>query len=88
MYGDPTGDLVAAVVGVGLTYILLIFAGTFLNYYIFYRIVKAAVKNGTVEAINKTGGGFGGGNSNFVQGFPPEQDYAPPAAPAYRGPNG
>lgn len=56
-----------------------------------YALIKAAVRQGVIEAIRKTGLNTGG--SSFVNGYPPVQSYGAPVAPSaehigYGGPIG
>jgi predicted lipid-binding transport protein (Tim44 family) len=84
------GGLLGAVVAGSLLYILFTLGIAVLAVYINYRIMKAAVRNGVVEAIRKTGVGSTG-TSGQIQGYPPASGYiGAPAAPAseypgYRG---
>ena len=85
---DPFSSLLGAVIAGGLIYILFALVVTFVSYYIFYRIVRAAVRDGVVDAHRKTGGLGSGGGGNSLSGWPPAQDLGAPAAPVYRSPNG
>jgi hypothetical protein len=87
------GSLLGLLFAGGVIYLLLWFAVCFIGAYISYRIIKAAVRNGMIEAINRTGLSGGVGSGGYVQGYPPAQSYGPPPAPiteqpGYRGPNG
>lgn len=63
-------------------YLFFAFAITFINYYILYRVAKAAVRDGVLEASRRTGGLTSAG---FVQGYPPAQAYGAPVAPHVEG---
>lgn len=84
-----TGGLGSVLAG-GLLYTLLLAGIILVIYWIFfYLVIKTAVRNGVVEAIQKTG--LGDGPVTYVQGYPPGQEYGAPPAPAsqhggYRGP--
>jgi len=89
MYGDsfgtdPFSSILAAAVGGGI--ITLLFMTVLLAAYwlFFYSLIKAAVRNGMIEAAKKTGVSIGGGSGYTVSGYPPPQEYGPPTAPAYR----
>jgi len=85
--GDPFGSLLGVVVAGGLIYILVVLAVAFISYYIFYRVVRAAVRDGVVDAHRKTGGLGSSGSGTSLSGWPPDQSVAP-AASGYRGPTG
>jgi hypothetical protein len=69
---DALGALMNLLLAGSLIYILLWIGLTWLSLYIFYRIVKAAVRNGVIEA---QGGQVGKQRlgSSLVRGYPPAQ---------------
>ena len=90
---DPVGGLLGVFATAGLVTMLFCFALIFISYYILYRIARAAVRDGIIDADKKLGGlRGGGGGSAPINGWPPAQEVGPPPAPIYRGgyggPNG
>lgn len=86
---DPSAGLDGLLGGLmagSFIFIAFVIAYVILCLYIGYRIIKAAVRNGVIEAIQKTGVADGLGGGAYVNGYPPVQVGAP-AAPAspYRG---
>jgi hypothetical protein len=79
-----SSDLVGSLMAGGLTLFLVLMGVALLGMYFNYRVMKAAVRNGVVEALAKTGGSSPSGTP-LVQGYPPEQTYVAPPAPSYRG---
>lgn len=89
MYGgnygaDPVSTFATALVGGGILTIAFILVSLAAYWLFFYSLIKAAVRNGMIEAAKKTGGSIGGGSGYTVSGYPPPQEYGPPTAPAYR----
>jgi hypothetical protein len=89
---DPVSSFVNLVVAGSVVYLVVMLCLVLGTMLVSYLIIKAAVRNGVIEAIKKTG--VGGGTPTYVQGYPPPQDgYGAPPAPVaeyqgYRGPNG
>lgn len=81
-----TGMLAAGFVGV-ILYLLTMLLLVILSYYLAYRIMKAAVRNGVVEAIQRTGIGPrpGAGGTGAIVSEQPGRGAGVPPAPAYRG---
>lgn len=85
MYGsgtDPLTSMLSTLFAGGVIAIIFTAIGAFFSWCFFYLTIKAAVRNGMIEASRKTGG-LGGGT--YIQGYPPPQDLGAPAAPTYRG---
>ncbi len=73
------GSFVAGSLGVLL---LVYLAVALLGMLVSYLIIKAAVRNGVIEAMRKTGStGFGSGTGTYINGWPPAQPGGAPAAP-------
>ena len=88
MYPSSSGSLdgfFGLIFAGGAIYLVISLALVFIGYYIFYRIVRAAVRDGMVEAHIRTGGFGSGGGSASVPAYSAVQVGAP-AAPTYRGP--
>lgn len=86
MYPDPpvsggVDGLIALLMTGGLIWFLFLVGTVLLTAYVNYRIMKAAVRNGVVEALRKTGSSGGFGSGEYVQGYPPPQTYGAPVAP-------
>jgi hypothetical protein len=91
----PTGGGIGAFFGVllagGIVGLLVLVAVIALCAYFYYRVIRAGVRDGMMDAMRKTGSsGFGG--TPMVDGYPPPiANVGPPPAPGYqgyRGPNG
>jgi len=69
---DAANALLGLVLAGGLIYFLIWIGVVWLFLYIFYRLIKAAVRNGIIEAQGGTVGKkrFG---SSMVRGYPPVQ---------------
>lgn len=85
---NPAAGLIGLIMAGSAIYIVFVIALAVLSAYISYRIIKAAVRNGVIEAMQKTGNSGGQG---LIQGYPPAQNYGAPAAPhteysGYSGP--
>lgn len=85
---DALGGVFASIVTGGLLGLLVVGLVLIVGWYILYRVVRSAVRDGMVDANRKTGGGVIAGGGGYVNGWPPEQQVSAPAAPVYRGPNG
>lgn len=84
-YGsDPISGMMGGILAAGAIYIVIWLALAILSVYISYRIIRAGVRDGVIDALKRTGNtSFGGGQ--VIHGYPPEQEIGPPAAPIYRG---
>jgi hypothetical protein len=81
------GGLVGAVLTGGIVVLLFFLLLLILIMWVYYRLIRAAVRDGILDAAKKTGSD--GGGTPMVNGYPPHQD-ATPLTPhyGYRGPNG
>lgn len=81
------GLLAASFMGVLVSLVVMTLLAI-LSYYVAYRVMKAAVRNGVIEAIERTGlgaaTGSGGGGGSIANQQASGGLTAPPA-PAYRG---
>lgn len=76
------GSMFATSLGVTFALWLAIFAASCL---VWYLIIKTAVRDGMVAAHKRTGG-FGGGGTTSVQGYPPPAEgYGAPLPPSAAG---
>lgn len=80
--GDPGSSLMGMLMAGSAIYLFFVFASVFIGYYILYRVTKAAVRDGVMEAMRKSGGVASPG---FIQGYPPAQAYGAPVAPHIEG---
>jgi len=76
-----SGVVAGGLIGLGFGALIVFFSAS-----LSYLFIKAAVRNGVIEAIKKTG--LDSGGSRIINGYPPDQSYGAPVAPNYRGPNG
>lgn len=75
------GPLFGTLLAGSLLYILFVLLIALLGFYISYRIIKAAVRDGAIEAINRTGLASQGNTGGFIHGYPPVQTYDAPVPP-------
>lgn len=76
---DPLGGIGSLIAGVLGSYVLIVLIVSLLGALINYLMIKAAVRNGVIEAIKKTG--LDSRSSGIISGYPPQSGYAAPAAP-------
>jgi hypothetical protein len=78
---DPSSAIAAIFAG-GLVFFVIWAALVFLGFYVGYRILKSAVRNGTVEALKKTGYADELGHRVYAPVYPQVQNYGAPPAPS------
>jgi hypothetical protein len=80
---NPSALLAGASI-VGVLFLILVYVAiVFVGFYIWYRVMKAAVRNGTIEALKKTGYADELGHRVYAQTYTPQTH---PAAQPYGAP--
>ena len=78
---DLMGGLVGALLTTGFVSIMFLVVTVAVVAYIWYRIIRAGVRDGMIQAMARTGSTGSVGGSSVAQGYPPDQSYGAPPAP-------